>query len=289
MKKCLLILLAVATLGSCRQLKRWFGNEPERMAQIGKEILYRKDVEGLLPGSLTPSDSVNMVTHYIDLWAIDNLLLKKAESELSKDEKDVEQELADYRKSLLVFRYQKKYVEERIDTLIRDTEISTYYSENRDLFLLDAPLFKVRSIKMRLYSPYLPMVRNIYRSKTIEDLTQLGRLCESSAEIYTDYAGRWITARELAQDLPLGTEAVLEAVKPDGYIDTRDSLYAYLVSVTDFIPARYPAPLEHIEGNIRQIILSKRKQQLLKDLENEVLKEGWNKQIIKIYKKDEDS
>lgn len=47
-------------------------------------------------------------------------------------------------------------------------------------------------------------------------------------------------------------------------------------------------PLEYKESNIKQIILSKRKQSLLKDLETEVLKEGWNRQMIKIYNKNED-
>ncbi len=288
MKKWVLITAFLFTLTSCQHIKRWFGNEPERMAQIGKEILYKKDVEGLLQDAHTFQDSVNMVNHYIDLWAIDNLLLKKAEEELSGEEKDVEQDLADYRKSLLVFRYQKKFVEERIDTLISTEEIQSYYTNNQELFLLDEPLFKARFIRMRLHSPYLPMVRNIYRSNTLEDLTQLERLCESSAEIYTDYGGKWIAAAELAQDLPVGTETVIKALKPDGYINTRDSLYAYLVSVTEFIPAGNPAPMEHIRSNIRQIIISKRKQQLLKELETRVLKEGWDKQMIKIYKKDED-
>ncbi|MFA5301198.1 MAG: hypothetical protein WC395_00765 [Bacteroidales bacterium] len=288
MKKWAYIALCLITLTSCQHLRRWFGNEPERMAQIGKEILYKKDVERFLQEAHSSRDSQNMVNHYIDLWAIDNLLLKKAEEELSKEEKDVEQELADYRKSLLVFRYQKKYVEERIDTLIKTDEIQSYYTDNRELFLLDEPLVRIRLIRMRLHSPYLPMVRNIYRSTTLEDLAQLDRLCESSAEIYTDYEGRWISAGELAQDLPVGKETVMQALKPAGYIDTRDSLYAYLVSVSEFAPAGNPAPMEHIRANIRQIIISKRKQQLLKDLETRVLKEGWNKQIIKIYEKDED-
>ena len=148
MKKWIVIPFCLITLISCDQFRRWFGYEPERIAQIGKDILYRKDVEGLLQGVRLPSDSINLVKHYIDIWAIDNLLLKKAESELSKEDKDVEQELADYRKSLLVFRYQKKYVEERIDTLIKQEEIVTYYNDNNELFLLEDPLFKARLIKM---------------------------------------------------------------------------------------------------------------------------------------------
>lgn len=63
--------------GSCTRFKSWFGSEPERLAQIGKEILYKKDLEGLLQNTLSATDSVNLINHYIDIWAIDNLLLKK--------------------------------------------------------------------------------------------------------------------------------------------------------------------------------------------------------------------
>ena len=223
-------MLGLIALSSCQHLRRWFGNEPERMAQIGKEILYRKDVEGLLQEAESARDSMNMVNHYIDLWAIDNLLLKKAEEELSKEEKDVEQELADYANHCW-FPVSEKYVEERIDTLINTEEIQSYYSDNTELFLLDEPLVKARLIRMRLHSPYLPMVRNIYRSNTLEDLTQLERLCESSAEIYTDYDGKWISAVELAQDLPFGTETVMQALKPAGHISVRT--YARSLSVKE--------------------------------------------------------
>ncbi|MFY9115888.1 MAG: hypothetical protein WBK97_00745 [Bacteroidales bacterium] len=273
--------------GSCTRFKSWFGSEPERLAQIGKEILYKKDLEGLLQNTLSATDSVNLINHYIDIWAIDNLLLKKAEEALSKEEKDVKQELADYRKSLLVFRYQKKYVESRIDTTVSQEEISDYYNNHRELFLLDAPLLKARFVKIRLQSPYLPMIRNLYRSYSLEDMRQLDRLCESSAEVYTHYDDKWLTLRQLAQDLPSQAKNDVYALRSKGYLDTRDSLYAYLVSVYDYLQENTPAPAEFKETEIRQNILSRRKQQLLKDLEKEVLKEGWNKQLIKTYKKDE--
>ncbi|NLA15742.1 MAG: hypothetical protein GX877_04300 [Bacteroidales bacterium] len=287
MKRWFLLPVFLIVFSSCTFLKSWFGNEPERIAQIGKKVLYKKEVEGMLQGVLSAEDSANLINHYIDIWAIDNLLLKKAEKELDKEEKDVKQELADYRKSLLVFRYQKKYVEDRIDTLISQEEILEYFNTHQELFLLDAPLMKVRLIKVRLHSPYLPMIRNIYRSQTIENMQQLERLCESSAEVYTDYANKWLTARELAQDLPQEAKSAIHALDSRGTIDTRDSLYAYLVCVSDFLKEGMVAPAEHKETEIRQNILSKRKQQLLKELEKEVLKEGRNRQLIKTYKKDE--
>lgn len=287
MKKWFFIPVLLLLTSSCTYFKNWFGAEPERLAQIGKEVLYKKDMEGLLTSALSPTDSTHLTNHYIDVWAIDNLLLKKAEEELTKEEKDVKQELADYRKSLLVFRYQKKYVESRIDTLVAQEEITDYYNNHRKQFLLDAPLLKARYIKIRLQSPYLPMVRNIYRSYRLEDIQQLNRLCESSAEVYTHYEDKWLTLRQLAQDLPSQARGDVYTLRPKGHIDTRDSLYAYLVSVYDYLDEGVPAPEAFKETEIRQNILSRRKQQLLKELEKEVLKEGWNKQLIKTYKKDE--
>lgn len=284
----LLTTACLLSLSACDRLIRWFGNEPERLAQIDKRILYRQDVEGLVPPNLSSFDSANVINHYIDTWAIDYLLLKKAEANLSKEEKDVDQELADYRQSLLVFRYQKKYMESRIDTVITPQEIEQYYNDHLALFILDKPLCKARFIKMGLHSPYLPMVSNLYRTQSQEDLIQLDRLCESSAEVYTQFDNAWIGAPELAQDLPLTNDAITESLAPDGYISAKDSLYAYLVCITQFIPVGDPAPLETKIANIRQNIVSKRKQSLLEQLEADVLKEGWDTQQIKIYKKDED-
>ena len=56
-------------------------------------------------------------------------------------------------------------------------------------------------------------------------------------------------SRGIGTRFALGRETVMQALKPAD-IDTRDSLYAYLVSVTDFIPVN-PAPMEHIR-NIRR-------------------------------------
>ena len=61
-----------------------------------------------------------MVEQYVNNWAIQHLLLKKAESELSKSDRDVQQELEDYKNSLLVYRFEKYFIEQRLDTLITE-------------------------------------------------------------------------------------------------------------------------------------------------------------------------
>lgn len=281
------LLVSTCLFTSCHQIRRWLGNEQERLAQIGGQVLFVQDVKSLLQSGISSHDSANIVNHYIDTWAIDHLLLRKAEEVLSKEEKNVEQELDDYRRSLLVFRYQTKYLKEHLDTIVSPEDIQAYYNQNKEQFVLSEPLCKVNLIKMGLQSPNLAIAKALFRSNTIEDKAQLDHICESSAEVYTNYDDAWVSATELAQDLPLDRSAIRNELIPGGYISVQDSLYAYLVVLNDLVPAGSPAPIEYKEGNIEQIVLSKRKQELLLNLEAEVLKEGRDKQQIKIYNKDE--
>ncbi len=77
MKKWFLLPACLLFLSSCSYFRNWIGTEQERVAQIGDEILYKRDLEGLFQGPLSSEDSANLINHYIDSWAVDNLLLQK--------------------------------------------------------------------------------------------------------------------------------------------------------------------------------------------------------------------
>ena len=51
------------------------------------------------------------------------LFMDMAETELSKGEKDVSREIESYRRSLLKYRYEQKYVNQRLDTAVTEADI----------------------------------------------------------------------------------------------------------------------------------------------------------------------
>ena len=67
-----------------------------------------------------------------------------AEKELSKSEKNVDKELEDYRRSLLKYRYEQKYVNQRLDTAVTDAQIEKYYEAHIETFKLSLPIAKAR-------------------------------------------------------------------------------------------------------------------------------------------------
>ena len=170
------------------------------MARVGTHILYKEDIEKLNITGFSPEDSIRIVTQYIHSWAKDNLLLDMAQTQLPKNDKDVEKQLEEFRQQLLVFRYEKQYVEQRLDTLVSEQQYQEFYENNEKSFIVTTPLLKAIVIKIADNSPYLSQIKSLYRSAKEEDLAKLEQLCYSSAEYFHSYMD-WVEMGVIAQKI----------------------------------------------------------------------------------------
>ena len=117
------LLCLLASLTACNFVERIFHDAgDDAVARVGKEVLYRSDIRKLIPPGVPAEDSLRMVQQYINTWAKGKLLMLQAEANLSKEAKDVTGEVAEFRQNLLTFRYEKLYIESRLDTLVTDEE-----------------------------------------------------------------------------------------------------------------------------------------------------------------------
>ena len=114
--------IVLPALTSCRAISNFLRNE-QVVAEFGTERLYRSDIDAVVPKGLPQEDSIRLVRQYINAWASDRVYMAIAEQQLSKSEKDVTRELEDYRKSLLKYRYEQLYVNERLDTAVSDDKV----------------------------------------------------------------------------------------------------------------------------------------------------------------------
>jgi len=240
------------------------------------------EITNLIPSGLPREDSLALLRQYVNSWALSLLMEKRAEKELAKEEKDVHRALEEYRRSLLVFRYEKNYLEQRIDTLITEAEHRQFFQENQALFQLNQPIAKVRYIKVSKNSPQLETLRKLYRTRSLEEIYELEQLAQSTAEKYETFQDQWISASQLARDLPLQTDDCINAMSK-GYFECSDNYSFYFVMVFEQINTGNPAPQEYEDANIRNMILAKRKQELLRQLEHQVLQDGWQTQQLKVY------
>ena len=281
MRRVVWILFLCLSVSSCRLYDRLFKGDV--VARAGKDVLYRSDVEKLNIKGFSPEDSIRMVERYILSWAKDRLLLDMAESRLSKEDKDVEDQLEEYRRQLLVYRYERQYVEQRLDTSITEQEYREFYDANPASFVTHAPLMTGVYIKISDSSPNINPVRSIYRSRSDGALERLDRLCYSSAEKYYRFED-WISLEAISDGTGMDVSEMAGILEERSWLEKSHLGYTYLVSIDGYIPAGDVAPYSYSRSMIRDVILSRRKQSLLTSLERNLLNDAIGSEKLKIYK-----
>ena len=258
------------------------------MAEIGNAVLYKTDLDKVMPRGASPQDSAAFVAQYIDSWALRQLLVMKAEEQLPKNEKDVASLLEEYRIQLLVFRYENKYIEARLDTLITESEKKEYYNAHKESFIAENGLVKGRFVKMHNSSPSLQMVKKLSAKREAEDLVELEELAYSSAYKYDDYGNNWVDLSIVARDMDIDISDLWFVLSKKKVVESKDSVYSRFLQVVEYVQPGDNSPYEYNKDKIGDIILSRRKQDLISVLHKDIMNEAFAGNIIKIAEDEND-
>lgn len=281
MRNLTLILAVMLSLYSCDAISSLAGKDS--VARVGNHKLYRSELEKRIPAGISREDSLAFAMQYINSWATDRLFLDMAESRLSKAQKDVSTELEDYRISLLKYRYEQSYINERLDTSVSSTEIKEYYDSHTEKFRLEFPIVKARFLLIPQDSPSLGVIRRKMSSEKVDDLIAADSLSYSAALKYRDYSDIWIDVISLSREFGTDYVTMLSRMQqsfiemPDEYGNMR------IAYVADIRREGQTAPLEYCTGQIKDIILSVRKHVLMTNLERDLLKDARSKEKFVIY------
>lgn len=281
-KAILLILAVFPMLNSCKAVLALV-HKDELVAKVGSHRLYKSDLEEYIPNGVSPEDSTNLALQYINNWAKDQLFSDMAQKQLSKKQKDVSKELEEYKNSLLKFRYEQQFINERLDTSVTSEQISEYYDKNKDKFDLEVPIVKARFVSILSDSPNLEMIKKKMSSHDVEDVVEADSLAYSSALRFTNFNDKWVDVISLAREF--GTDYVSMLSKKDGaFIEISDGHgNENIAFISQMMQAGDTAPLEYCSGRIKDIIINSRKHDLISTLEQELLDDARDKERFVIY------
>ena len=253
------------------------------VAKVGSHRLYASELASYIPDSASPEDSTRLALQYINTWASDQLFTDVAERELSKSEKNVDSELEDYRHSLLKYRYEQKYVNQRLDTAVTKAQIEKYYDDHAENFNLSLPIAKAVYMNISADSPNLEIIKKKMRSDKPEARIEADSIAFSSAFRYTDFGDRWVDLVKLSREVGTDYGTLLSQVR-DGYAELPDGNgNLNIVYFFSLMRAGQTGPVEYFEEQIRDIILSTRKQALLSRLERDLIENARNQENFVIY------
>jgi hypothetical protein len=280
MTRILLITLMVVFV-ACKQKDNSKTNV--HVARVYDKYLNSAQIMNIVPKGLSKTDSANIVKDHIDKWVREQLLMHQAQQYLSQDDKNVEQQIEDYRSSLLIFKYEQNFIKQKLDTSISDKQIEEYYSTHSSNFILNSPLIKGLYIQVAKNAQDIAKVKKIYRSDNTEDIRELESYCYHYASKYDYFDENWIYFDKIYNKIPetyIRPENILQSRK---YYEAQDSAYFYLVKISDYKLAGEVAPMEFIKEDIKSILLNKKKIELINELESDIYNDALNHENFTVY------
>ena len=276
------ILFCIFTLTSCDYIKLQERDAPtsEIIAIVNTDKLFKEDLKDFLPRNISREDSLILVKSFIQDWAVKKLLLDAAANNNTQESlKNINSLVQDYKESLLINNFKEALIKQQLDTIISDDEVEAYYLINNENFKLNEVLVKSKYLYFDASVINKKEIIKFFKSEEIEDAEELERQ-QLSFKMYQLNDSIWTELDKILLKLPFSKENLLKKSK---FIQKQDSLRLYLVAIKDVLRRNDIAPLSCIKPTIKEMILHKRKIELIRNIEKIIVKDATKNNNFKIY------
>ncbi|MDX9696264.1 MAG: hypothetical protein RBT49_10785 [Bacteroidales bacterium] len=273
--------LIIFMLVSCTKQKISESDRP--VAKVYNSYLYMSDLEGIVPSQISKDDSIIIVRNYINNWIKKQLMVRKAEINLSDESKNIQKEIEDYKSSLLIFRYKQELIKQKIDTVVTDSEVRNYYNQFSGNFILNQNILKASIIKISNQTTDIQKVRQWFKSDDPDNKLELDEYCYQYATKYHSFNDEWINFNDLIKEVPLDAANEDQILKYQKFIEISDSAFYYFVKINESALKSTVQPIDYAELKIKSIILNKRKFTFLDEIETNIYNDALDRNEFVIY------
>ncbi|WP_416867945.1 MAG: peptidyl-prolyl cis-trans isomerase [Imperialibacter sp.] len=283
------LVLVVSLLHSCEFIKLKSGEEANvqeiPVARVFDTYLYKADLTGIAPENLSPEDSVKLVEKYVDSWIKKQLMIAKASSKIEFNEAEIERKVLDYKYALMVHEFEKYEIGRRLNKEVSEQEIQTYYDDKFENFLLKQNIIKCLFVKIPKEAPRISRIRGLLRSYPDSDMEEIKSYCFRFAISSSLEDNAWLNFDEVVKSTPLATiPNKVQFLRDNSFVESSDDKFIYFIKLLEYKISDQVSPLEFIREDIVNIILNKRKIELAKKLEEEIINEAQQNDEFEIYR-----
>jgi hypothetical protein len=246
--------------------------------------LYLDEIPIEMIEGISGADSAVFVQNSINKWAKKELMFQRAEANITTELKnDIEKQLDETRVNLVIYEYQRQMMLQKMDTLISDEELESYYAANENTLKLTSNIIKALFIKLPAETPNLYRIKLLARSDKQKDLQELESLCYQFAEKFDDFNEDWIALDRVSLELGFDISDQENFLRRHTFYETSDSSSVYLIAINDYRLRGSLSPFEYVRDDIKRIIWNNRRIEFIKNLENGIYDEALNETRFKIY------
>ena len=277
MRNIILILLII----SC-ELENNSKEEP--IARVNDNFLFFSEIQESLDENMSQNDSMLAVNSAINNWASKILLYEKAIFNLSNSKQnELDLLVKSYESDLYISNYEKEWLKARVDTIVSNDQLQSYYNENKNKFRLRQDILLPRFIE-------LP-IENFNKTQIVRSLRRLN----FQDKIYLDSISLQFKSSFINDSVWLRPELFFNKFKIENkikynrylrkksFFEIKDLESLYLVYISDILRKNDYAPMSYVKPTLVQILLNKRKLEMKKQLKTDILKQGIAENNFEIY------
>lgn len=282
-KSCFLLFVFIFVT-SCNYFKK--ETNTEAVARVGDSYLFAQELDSLVPANTPKEDSIMIIKTYIDRWATQKILMKAAERNIEDDKKqEFNSLIKQYKNDLYTKAYIEKMVQTTVDTVINEDELQKYYKENKQNFKTNGTLLQLRYIHLSKDHPKFSVIKSKFLNFKKAD-AKFWKTYQMQFKNSALNDSVWVSLNEVYRKMPFITPENRDKYISEGMaFEKTDSLNTiYLVKIKKVINRNQISPFEYLKPTLQQVILNRRKLELIKKFEKEITDDAIKNKEYEVYK-----
>ena len=280
MRKGIVVILCVVLFCGCAKF------EQKRLSGVAVEynsatVTYA-DLDALTYG-LSSEDSARVADSYIQQWATSLIVYDRSKEIKSRE---IDEMVENYRRSLCQHEWERKQIAQKMPMLIEDSLVLEFYEQNKQHFILDRAILRGLLLIMPVGAPNLEKLKDMvevpHEEENIEWVEKYAYQYAVGYELFLD---DWKTVEQIAVYMPYSQDELSKQIKQKKQILAQDSLNVYLLQVTDFCGKGEYKPLEYVQDEIKELILSQRQVGFIRLLREDLYEKAVQQGKLKRYEK----
>lgn len=274
-----LFIFTTLLLTSCSNISD--NNSNDLIARAGENFLYQNQ----LPSFSSEQDSILRYLNYIETWAKEKILYDLSLTNLSQSKKnDLDLLVEKYKVDLYINSYKDLIVNSRIDSIVTDQEIESFYNMNIDNFKLNENLLKYRYLKVPSDNINISRIRRYIQRLNESDRDFLDSLNFQFADLKINDTV-WFTEREVISSIEfINQKNKSNYMRINRLYEFEDDQYTNYFIVKDLLKSGNIPPLSYLYDRIKSNIINQRKLNLIQNINKEILNDALKSSKYEVFK-----
>lgn len=278
---CLSLIYLIAQ--SCDLLPKTKVNNGVLIAKVGESKLYKSDLTGIVNKGVSEEDSLVAANAFVNNWVKQMAINNEAKKSIDLDELELERLLNNYEESIIKYHYEKKIIQSRIDTNVSVAELENYYNANKKNFNLRSNIVQAVYVKIPKDVSFIDSMRTWVLDFNEEYRYPLNLYATQYASSHSLNDSAWHTVDKFLRQLPTSVEDENRLINRDFKLEMADSINIYFLNIIGVAKKGESAPLQFVQKDIYDIIINKRKLDLINSIYESIYDEAVQNGKIKIY------